>query len=427
MLETIRNAWKNTELRKKILFTLLILLIYRIGVYIPVAGVNADFIAEQVGKYSILGLMDIMSGGALGNFTLFAMGITPYINASIIMQLLTFAIPALERIAKDDENGKEKLAKYTRYLTIALALVQSVAIIIGMGSGAIYPIAGSTWLTYITIGMTLTAGMALTMWLGEQITEKGVGNGISLLIFINIVSRVPTLLGMGIEYIKLNATYAWWILPIVIAIVAIIAGVVFVDLGQRRIPVQYAKRVVGRKMYGGQSTHIPMKVNSSGVLPLIFASTFCSLPGMIAQFWPNSAFTLWYDKWLGAGTVIYAIIFALLIIFFSFFYSQMVFNPIDMSKNLQQQGGFIPGIRPGKATSDYLARINNRLVIFGAVFLAIIAMLPMIIGNVGGFGRNIAVTFGSTSLLIMVSVALETSKQLESQMLMRHYRGFLNR
>ncbi len=420
MFKTIANAWKMPDIRKKILFTLLMLLIYRIGAYIPVPGVNVDFIAKQVADFDVLGFLNLFSGGALGQMTIFALGIIPYINASIIMNLLTVAIPKLERLAKEGDDGRKKIAAITRYLGVILGLVQAIGIMAGLGASAVEP--NATWFTYVTIVVCLTAGTALIMWIGERITEHGIGNGISLLIFISIISRVPAML-QGIGEAVMQGTTSFWSVVLVAAFAfLIILGITFVDLGERRIPVQYAKRVVGRKMYGGQSTHIPMKVNQSGVMPLIFAVTILMLPGMIGQFWPESGFYQWYQIYAGPGTIVYGVVYALLILFFSYFYSQIAFNPVDVSKNLQQNGGFIPGIRPGKPTSDYLAKILSRITLFGAIFLAIVAAVPSFFQ----FTTGVESIFGATSLLIMVNVALETTKQLESQMMMRHYKGFLN-
>lgn len=418
MFKVLGNAWKVADLRKKILYTLLILLIYRLGCYIPVPGVNAAYIASQVSNYSVLGFLDMFSGGALGNMTVFALGITPYINASIIMNLLCVAIPALERMSKEGEDGRKKVAAITRYAAVGLGLVQAIGIILSLGSEAVD---SADFFNYATIILCLTAGTALIMWLGERINEKGVGNGISLIIFISIISRLPSEAVTMVNNVGAGTLSPW--VPIIIVAIAIIiiGGITFVDMGERRIPVQYAKRVVGRKQYGGQSTFIPMKVNQSGVMPLIFAMTLIQFPGMIAQFWPESDFFLWYQRWLGSGTAIYAVIYALLILFFTYFYSQIAFNPIDVSKNIQQYGGFIPGIRPGKPTSDYLAKILSRITVFGALFLAVVAAVPTLFSTISGMNT----AMGATSLLIMVSVSLETTKQIESQMMMRHYKGFL--
>jgi len=423
MFKTIANAWKIPEIRAKILYTLLLLLVYRIGTFVPVPGVNVEYIQQQVAEYDILGMLNLFSGSALGNMTIFALGIVPYINASIIMQLLTIAIPKLERLSKEGDDGRKKISSITRYLGVILGLVQAIGIMAGLGEEAVEP--NATWFTYVTIVLCLTAGTALIMWIGERITEKGIGNGISLLIFISIVSSVPTMLGdiFGRVGPGPDDMSFWMVLLLGGIAFLIILGITFVDLGERRIPVQYAKRVVGRKMYGGQSTYIPMKVNQSGVMPLIFAITLLMLPGMIAQFLPvDNGFRIWYGTYGGPGTPFYIIMYALLILFFTYFYSTIAFNPIDVSKNLQQNGGFIPGIRPGKPTSDYLSKILARITLFGAIFLAVVAALPMLLNVLTGLDSP----FGPTSILIMVSVALETTRQLEAQMMMRHYKGFLN-
>ena len=420
MIKAISNAWKIPELRKKIIFTLLILLVYRVGCYIPVPGVDVAYIQSQVGTYSILGFLNMFSGGALENMTLFALGITPYINASIIMNLLCVAIPALEKISKG-EDGAKKIQNITRYVGVGLGLVQAIAIILGMGGDAVP--SGSIF-DYITIILCLTAGAAVVMWLGEKINDDGIGNGISLIIFISIISRIPSTLITLIANVSAGAV-GWWAIPAVIAFVLIILfAITYVDMGERRIPVQYAKKVVGRKMYGGQSTYIPMKVNQSGVMPLIFASTFLQFPAVIGQFWGEDAgFNVWWNTHMAPGSVWYMLILLLLIFFFAYFYSQIAFNPIDVSKNMQQNGGFLPGIRPGKPTSDYLAKVLSRVTIFGAIFLALVAAVPTLLTQFTSVSAFSA--FGSTSVLIMVSVALETSKALESQIMMRHYKGFL--
>ena len=421
MFRTMKNAWGVPEVRKKILYTLLMLAVFRLGSFIPIPGVDAAYISEMVGRYDMLGFLNVMTGGGFGEFTIFAMGIQPYITASIIVNLLTIAIPALERISKE-ENGREKIEKITRTLGIVFAGIMSIGIVLGMGSGAIQTSETiPTWLTYITIALVATAGTAFAMWIGERITEKGIGNGISMLIFVGIASRLlPTIINFFTQVF--NGAITFWLIPVAVMLVAVLVGcLTLVDLGERRVPVQYAKRVVGRKMYGGQSTHIPMRVNQNGVMPLIFAMTIIQFPGMIAQFWPNSGFYSFYTKWLGSGTVLYMIIYFLLIIAFAYFYTAISFNPIEISKNLQQNGGFIPGIRPGRPTSDYLHRISTRLTLFGAFFLALVAAVPTLFTSVFGMSSG----FGATSLLILVSVALETSKTLEAEMTMRNYKGFL--
>lgn len=421
MFKIFANAWKVVDLRKKILYTLLILFIYRVGCYVPIPGVNVTYIASKVSEYSALGFLNMFSGNALSNMTVFALGITPYINSSIIMQLLTIAIPALERMSKEGDDGRKKIAAITRYAAVGLGLIQAIGIILGLGADAVV---STDFFNYLTIILCLTAGTALIMWLGERINEKGVGNGISLLIFVSIVCKLPSSAITLINNAAANTggVTMWTVIVVILVALVIVAAVTFIDMGERRVPVQYAKRVVGRKQYGGQSTYIPMKVNQSGVMPLIFAITFVQFPQMIAQFWPQSDFYLWWSQYMGTGSWIYWVIYALLILFFTYFYSQIAFNPIDVSKNMQQYGGFIPGIRPGKPTSDYLQKILSKITVFGAIFLAVIAVIPSLFSNLSGGAFN---AFGATSLLIMVSVSLETTKAIESQMMMRHYKGFL--
>ncbi len=418
MFQTYINAFKIKEIRKKMLFTLLLIVVYRLGSFIPIPGVNTVLLKSAVSQYDILGFLDLLTGSSFSQFTIFAMGISPYINASIIIQLLTIAIPSLERLSKE-EDGKVKIEKITRYTGIVLAMVQSIGIFIGLGTKYLVD---TSWLTYATIGICSTAGTAFLMWLGERITEDGVGNGVSMLIFASIVSRVPkTFINLG-QQLWVGTLPIWELLILAVLVVGLITLVTHVDQAQRRIPVQYAKRVVGRKMYGGQSTYLPIKANSNGVLPLIFALTFLQFPGMIAQFFPNGSFYAFYKTYMGTSSAIYYVIYALLIVGFGFFYSSVTFNPIEMSKNLQQNGGFITGIRPGKPTSDYLGKISGRLTLFGSLFLAVVAILPQL--AMKGMAESSA--FGATSVLIMVNVALETTNQLESHMLMRHYKGFLN-
>lgn len=420
MLAALANVLRIPELRQKVVFTLAMFVVFRAGIHIPVPGVNASVIEQMFNTGNLLGLLDLFSGGALSKFSIFAMSITPYINASIIMQLLTVAIPKLERMAKEGDDGRKKIASITRYLGVILGLVQAIGILMSLGPNALDD--PSNPFNYVTIIVCLTAGTALIMWIGERITEKGIGNGISLLIFISIVSGLPQMVISIFSRVGVGDLNVWLLVVTIAAAFLIVLGITFVDLGERRIPVQYAKRVVGRKMYGGQNTHIPMKVNQGGVMPLIFAITILTFPGMIAQFWPESGFYEWYSKYAGPGTVVYIVVYALLILFFAYFYSTIAFNPVDVSKNLQQNGGFIPGIRPGKPTSDYLAKILSRITLFGAVFLAIVAAVPTFFTVATG----VTSVFGATSILIMVSVALETTKQLEAQMMMRHYKGFLN-
>ena len=426
MFKTFINAFKIKDIRKKILMTLLLIVIYRLGCFIPIPGVNVALLSEAVQSYDILGFLDLLTGSSFSQFTLFAMGISPYITASIILQLLTIAIPSLERLSKE-EDGREKIERITRYTGIGLALVQSIGIFVGLQNSAKPGTSylASTlpdWMALAVIGICATAGTAILMWLGERITENGIGNGISMRIFASIGSRVPQTVIGWVQQLFTGVMKVWAFAILLVLIVGMITLVVYVDQAQRRIPVQYAKRVVGRKMYGGQSTYLPIKANANGVLPLIFAMTLIQFPGMIAQFWPESRFYSFYTKYLGASSVVYFLVYALLIIAFGYFYSAITFNPVEMSKNLQQNGGFIPGIRPGKPTGDYLAKISGRLTLFGSLFLAVIAILPTI--ALHSLGQTTA--FGATSILIMVSVAIETTDQLESHMLMRHYKGFLN-
>ena len=415
MLETIRNAWRITDLRKKIIYTLFMLLIYRFLCFIPTPGVDLEAVSEVMKNASFLQYMSAMTGANLSQFTIMAMGITPYINASIIMQLLAVAIPKLEALQKEGEEGRKKIAQITRYVTVALGFVQAIGLSIGLNATS------GAWYNYVTIGICLAAGTALAMWIGEQINDKGIGNGISLLIFAGIVANLSSQIFIHFRSFSLGGVNIWQTLIVLVVSLVMIVGVVLVDMGERRIPVQYAKRMQGRKMYGGQSTHIPLKVNSSGVLPLIFASALMQFPAMIIGALPeaNKA-RIWWDSFYGTSAG-YIIIFALLILGFTFFYNSISFNPIEISKNLQQNGGLIPGIRQGKPTSDYIAKISSRITLFGALFLALLATLPTVFWTMAKINLPLA----ASSLLIAVSVAIETMRQLESQMTMRHVKGFL--
>lgn len=415
MFQTLRNAWKIPDLRKKILFTLLMIAVFRLGTFIPVPGLNRAVLQDLVGDgNNLFGLLNAFSGGAFSNATIFAMGITPYINSSIIIQLLTVAIPALERLVKEGEDGRKKIASWTRYLTVILAFIQATGLYFGL-KGAVE---SSGFVSYVVITLTFTAGTAFLMWLGEQITERGVGNGISIIIFAGIVSSVPTSIYAMIMNLIANPGDARNIISfIAIIIVAIfsILFVVFMDNAERRISVQYAKRMVGRKMYGGQSTHIPIKVSMAGVIPIIFAMSILSFPQTLAALMGKQ----W--NWINSTSWWYIIIYFLLIIFFTYFYTAIQFNPIEIANNMKKNGGFVPGIRPGRQTSDFISRTMTRITLAGAFFLGFIAVLPMIVGKYAGFSMSI----GGSSLLILVGVALETVRQIESQMLMRHYKGFL--
>ncbi|MCL2811466.1 MAG: preprotein translocase subunit SecY [Clostridia bacterium] len=414
MWETLRNAWRVDDVRKKIIYTMGMLLLFRLLGVIPVPGIDLAKISQEVNRFGLLDFMNNMTGGALERMTVMAMGITPYINASIIMQLLTVAIPALERMQKEGDEGRKKLAQWSRYLTVVLAFLQAV--------GMVYAMSGSitgTWFSYVLIGLSMAAGTSLAMWIGERITENGIGNGISLLIFAGIVSRLFTWSIEGVTNVMIGNASWLIMLLVILGVLGMIIAVTFVDMGERRVPVQYAKRVQGRKMYGGQSTHIPMKVNSTGVLPLIFAYSLLQFPGTILAFWPNSGLSGWWGQFqMGA---FYQVFLALLIFGFTFFYSSISFNPVDISKNMQQYGGTNPGIRQGRPTTDFLSRVSKRLTLFGAMFLALLATIPTMVTNVSGM----QLPFAASSLLIAVSVAIETTRQLESQMLMRHYKGFL--
>lgn len=399
------------------LFTMAMLIVYRLGSFIPVPGMNTDALSKLIESGGLLGFFDVISGGAFKNFAVFAMNITPYINATIIMQLLTIAIPSLEALAKEGEEGRKKIAQYTRYGTVVLALIQALALSWGLRSYLLR----SDAVSIILVALSLTAGTAFLMWLGELINEKGIGNGISLIIFAGIVSRIP----MGVNKIytlyKAKTTNLVEIVLFLVFAVLIIMGVVLIQEGQRRIPVQYAKRVVGRKMYGGQSTHIPLRVNQAGVIPVIFAMSLIAFPGQIAQFFPNSGAYRFFNTYLNWGSWLHGILYALLIIGFTYFYTAVTFNPVEVANNIKKYGGFIPGIRPGKPTSDFITKSLNRITLVGAFFLAFIAIVPIFLMNYTG----IKVYFGSTSLLIVVGVAMDFVKQVEAQMIMRNYQGFL--
>jgi len=418
LLESLRNAVKIEELRTKILFTVLMLLVFRIGAHIPVPGINNQVFNELIGTGVLFGFFDVISGGAFKRFSIFAMSITPYINASIIMQLLTVVIPHLERLAKEGEEGRKKITQYTRYFTVVLAFIQAFGMSVALKSAFIRP----TWDQYLLVAITLTAGTAFLMWLGEQITEKGIGNGISLLIFAGIVSRVPAGTVRVVEYLQAGTINVFSILLLIVIGAAVIAGIVLVHEGQRRLPVQYAKRVVGRRVYGGQSTHLPLRVNQAGVIPIIFASSILMFPEQITRWFSGGKLADWYVAYFGWGTAAHTIIYALLVIGFTYFYTAVIMNPADIADNIKKYGGFIPGIRPGRPTAEYIARIMSRVTLAGAVFLAVIAILPNFILIAT---RIPNIYFGGTALLIVVGVALDTMKQVESHMLLRSYQGFI--
>ena len=424
MLQTLRNAWKIPELRKKIIFTLFILLIYRVGNVIPVPGIDVGTLKQYFDSTlsnTILGLYNAMSGSAFSRATVFALGIQPYINASIIIQLLTIAIPALERLAKEEgEDGKKKISMITRYTTVGLGLLMGWAyymMLNNYSSSGFTIIQETGFLPAVVIILAFTAGSALVMWLGEQITEFGIGNGISMILFANIISGLPSML---FNLLKM----AWWqILIVVVGMVALIVFIVFINDAERRIPIQYAKRVVGRKVYGGQNTNLPIKVSMSGVMPVIFAQSICSLPATICAFTGSTSGWAYTHLW-SSTSAFYAVVYFLMIFFFSWFYSTIQYDPMEISNNLMKNGGFIPGFRPGKPTAQFIQKVINKIVVFGAVYLGIVAMLPIIAGDLMSGFNSLAI--GGTSVIIVVGVALETVKALEAQMLMRHYKGFLD-
>ena len=428
MFSTLANAWKIPELRKKLMFTVLILFIYRLANVIPVPFVNTQAMGEYFNstlQNTILGLYNAMSGSAFSQASVLALGIQPYINSSIIIQLLTVAIPALERWAKEEgEEGKKKIERLTRYTTVALGVLLGFAyytMIKGQQVGTMNVLTQKDFLSAVVIIGAFTAGSCLVMWLGEQITEFGIGNGISMILFANIIASLPgtinTLTGANL--------FSWWMaLIIAVVLLLLVVFIVFINDAERRIPIQYAKRVVGRKVYGGQNTNLPIKVAMTGVMPVIFGSSICSIPATICAFIGKGQGDWWYDHFWSPNSWAYFAVYVLMIFFFSWFYSTIQYDPVEISNNLKKNGGFIPGFRPGKPTSDFIQKVINKIIIFGAVYLAIVAGLPMVAGNlIEGFQY---LSIGGTSVIIVVGVALETVKALEAQMLMRHYKGFLD-
>jgi len=427
ILETLRDAWRVPNIRKKIGFTLLMLLVFRIGAHIPIPFMDRDVLQNMMGSGGLFDFFNTFSGGSLKRFSVFALSIMPYITASIIIQLLTIVVPFLERLSKEGEQGRKKIVQYTRYCTVVFGFINGLGLTIGLSGALMIPAPSYRIPIYLMIALVLTAGTAFLMWLGEQITENGIGNGISLIIFAGIVAGIPD----AIKYLVglLSVGEINWISIIGLLIIAslIIAGVVFIQEGQRRIPVQYAKRVVGRKVYGGQSSHIPLKVNQAGVIPIIFGISLMAFPATIATWMPQtSAFSMFANKWLTMNGTLFSVpylaMYAVLIVFFTYFYTGITFNPIDVAENLKKYGGFVPGIRPGRPTSDYLFKILGKITLAGGIFLAIIAILPSLVMGLTGI-QNIYL--GGTSLLIVVSVALDTMKQMENQLMQRHYQGFL--
>jgi len=425
VLANIRNIFKIPELKVRVLFTLSLLTVYRIGAHIPTPGINGDalskFLTEKGG--ALMGFFDMFSGGALSRVTIFALGIMPYISASIIFQLLTVVIPALGRLAKEGEAGKKKIVKYTRYATVVIAAIQSLGIAIGIeGMSGGQFVQNPGWSFRLLTMITLTSGTAFLMWLGEQITERGIGNGISLIIFAGIVARFPNAIVSTFNLVRAGELSIFFVLILVAMMFAVVGGIIFIERGQRKIPVQYARRVVGRKVFGGQTTHLPLKINTSGVIPPIFASSIIMFPATVAGF-ISIPWVQGIAKQLSPGTALYTTLYVGLIFFFSYFYTAVIFNPVDIADNLQKHGGFIPGIRPGQKTSEYIYRVLTRLTFVGAVYLAVVCVMPELL--IKKF--NVPFYFGGTSLLIAVGVALDTVSQIESHLVTRSYEGFLKR
>lgn len=432
MFKTIIDAFKIKEVRRKILITLLLLLIYRVGCWLPIPGVSPEVFHQNVteDQSGFLGLLSTLSGGALSNASILALGVSPYINASIIIQLLQVAIPKLDELAKSGEDGRKKINFYTRMAALVLAVAQAIGITASLGSSALFDASfwtgGSVAFAGVFTIVILVAGAMFTVWLGERITQNGIGNGLSMLIFVGILSSTGTAVLGAITSVSTNIDHLWNLLVFLLTVVLVFAFIIFVDGAERKIPVQYAKQIKGRKTYGGQSNCIPVRLNGSGVIPIIFASAIISFPYMlISIFWPNAADG--YNAILGTNTPLYIILTAVLILFFSYFYAQITFNPEDISKRIQQGGGFINGVRPGKETKDFLSRVSKRITFFGAVFLAFVALVPSVIfGVTEGNLTGLSGAFGATSMMIVVSVALEFQKQLQAQMITRNYKGFLN-
>ena len=426
IVDSLKNAWNVADLRKKIGYTLLMFLIFRIGAHIPIPFIDHAVLKKMLGSGGMFDFMDTLSGGSFKNLTVFALSITPYVTASIILQLLTIVLPSLERLSKEGDYGRKKITQYTRYGTVGLGFIQAFGLTYGIRASLTIPSPGLRWPIYFLVALILTAGTAFLMWLGEAITEKGIGNGISLIIFAGIVSRIPGAIGSLWAMFIVHEISVFSIIGLFIIVAFITAGVIYVQEGQRRVSVQYAKRVVGRRVYGGQSSHIPLKVNQAGVIPVIFAISLLAFPQTIASWLPTSAFARFVTTWFSMNgsltSIPYLLVYGLLIIFFTYFYTAVTFNPIDVADNLKKYGGFIPGLRPGRPTAEYLSKILSRITLAGGLFLALIAVLPTLVIGLTGL-KNIY--FGGTSLLIVVGVALETMKQIESQLMSRHYQGFM--
>lgn len=422
MLDTLRNLFKIPDLKRRLIFTLGMLVVVRLGSHLPLPGIDKEAMANLFAQGGILGFFDLFAGGALSRFSVFALGIMPYINASIIMSLLQSVVPILEQWAKEGEEGRDRITKITRYATIFLAIIQAFGISVWLQNMGVLMISGFGFRFLLLI--TLTAGTCFLMWLGEQITDFGIGNGISIIIFAGIIAGIPSQLVQTGKLLQVGEIGILPLISLFLISIVVIGGVIAIQKGQRRIPVQYAKRVIGRRMYGGQGTHIPLRVNQAGVIPIIFASAILLFPATIAQFFQNIAFMKSMSEALSPGQPLYLILYAILIIVFTFFYTAITFNPANMADNMKKYGGFIPGIRPGKNTTVYIDHIMTRITLSGALFLAIIAILPNILIKITGITTFY---FGGTSLLIMVGVALETVQQIESHMLMRHYEGFIKK
>ncbi|MCL2176502.1 MAG: preprotein translocase subunit SecY [Firmicutes bacterium] len=440
MFSTLVRGFADPSIRKKLIVTLLLVVVYRIGCIVPVPGIDAQIFNDEVANNEFLGILSAITGGALANGAFFAMGIAPYINASIIMQLLTIALPRLQALSKQGTDGRKKIARYTRYLTLVLAIIQAVGLVVAWGDASISttllePIFGTNdaanrWVTTIMVILFFTAGTAFTVWIGERITDLGIGNGISLLIFVGIIATAGNALRDNILAISMDNLYpVWGLLGFVGLLILIFALIIYVDMAQRKIPVQYAKQVKGRKMYGGQSTFIPMKINASGVLPIIFASSLVAFPSLILMVFniTDGWFADFWNRFMLMGRPLYTVVTGLLILGFAFFYAQANFDPIDVSRNIQQNGGFIPGIRPGRPTAEYLKRVHTRITLFGALFLAAVAIIPaFIFGFVVPGNQTLINAFTATGMLIVVSVALELDRQIQAQLMMKQYKGFLD-